>query len=127
MKPASYVPKVTLTRGDVVRVDLSGAIGREKQKTRPCVVVQNNIGNTVSPLTIVVPMTDLDQHKFLPIQVVVRAPQLWGGAKDGVIECGHARSIDRDCRIDESSGVLCHVDAEIMEQVDTALRVSFAL
>ena len=108
-------------------VDLSGATGREKQKTRPCLVVQNDVGNRFSPLTIVVPLTDIDQYKRLPIQVKVNRSDLWDGAKDGIIECGHPRTIDRDARIDENAGVLCRLDAQIMDQVDAALRVSLGL
>src|SRR5438874_885318 len=82
-----------LVRGDVVYVDLSGSIGGEKQNSRPCVVVQNNKGNEVSPLTIVVPITDVQQYKRLPVQVQVCAQNLGHGGKDSVIECGHVRTI----------------------------------
>ena len=55
--------RIEITRGDIVLVDLSGAIGSEHQNhsvsnTRPCVVVQNDGGNKASPVTIVAPITD---------------------------------------------------------------------
>src|SRR5690606_37782667 len=70
------VPAVPLRRGDVVYVDLKGAIGVEKQKTRPCVVVQNDGGNRASPMTIVAPITDEDQFKGYAQQVLVEAHEL---------------------------------------------------
>jgi mRNA interferase MazF len=40
-------------RGNVVLVNLDPTVGHEIQKTRPCVVIQNDIGNAHSPLVIV--------------------------------------------------------------------------
>jgi mRNA interferase MazF len=121
------VPRIALVRGDVVHVDLAGAIGVEKQDFRPCVVVQNDVGNRVSPLTIIAPITDERQYKGYPMQVPIAAAELGQGAKDSVIECGHLRTIDRDARIDEERGVWCHLSDQMMALVDEALRVSLAI
>jgi mRNA interferase MazF len=111
-----------LERGDVVWVDLRGAIGAEKQKTRPCVVVQNNVGNARSPLTIVVPITNGDTWRGYPHQVMVYANELWDGAVDSVIDTGHIRSIDKDSRISSGAGILCRLGETRMIQVDRALQ-----
>jgi mRNA interferase MazF len=111
-----------LERGDVVWVDLRGAIGAEKQKTRPCVVVQNNVGNARSPLTIVVPITNGDTWRGYPHQVMVYANELWEGAVDSVIDTGHIRSIDKDSRISSGAGILCRLGETRMIQVDRALQ-----
>ena len=111
-----------LERGDVVWVDLRGAIGAEKQKTRPCVVVQNNVGNARSPLTIVVPITNGDTWRGYPHQVMVYANELWDGAVDSVVDTGHIRSIDKDSRISSGAGILCRLGETRMIQVDRALQ-----
>ena len=117
--------KIEVKRGDVVYVDLKGAEGTEKQGTRPCVVVQNDTGNKFSPLTVVVPLTDAGQYKRLPVQVFVTKAELGSWAtKDGSIECGHVRTIDRDARINNVVGSL---SPEVMARVDAALRVSLGL
>lgn len=121
------MPAVPIRRGDVVYVDLAGAIGVEKQKTRPCVVVQNDGGNKASPMTIVAPITDEDQFKGYPQQVIVEATELGPGGKRSVIECGHLRTIDRDRRIDQTRGVTAQLSAGTMAKVDNALRSSLAL
>ncbi len=108
-------------------MDLAGAIGVEKQKTRPCLVVQNDGGNKSSPMTIVAPITDEDQYKGYPQQVVVEAPEMGPGGKRSVVECGHLRTIDRDCRIDPSRGVVAHLSSATMAKVDKALRSSLSL
>lgn len=121
-------PRLELVRGDVVEVDLAGAKGVEKQKVRPCLVVQNNRGNRASPMTIIVPITDaVGQDKGYAQQVVVAAKDLGPGAKDSVIECGHLRTIDRDERIAEGTSVWCHLSKDVMDRVDKALRASLAV
>lgn len=46
-----------LKRGEVYLVDLEGGTGSEQCGIRPCLVIQNDIGNKYSPTTIVCPIT----------------------------------------------------------------------
>lgn len=123
------VGEIKIKRGDIVDVDLSGAKGGEKMNdsvsgSRPCIIVQNDRGNEVSPLTQVVPLTDSQQYKRFPVQVLLRAADLqMQNAKDSSAECGHVRSIDRS-RILKNRGRLSD---EAMAKVDEALRASFGL
>jgi mRNA interferase MazF len=116
--------KVKLLRGDVALVDLRGAVGAEKQKKRPCLVVQNSGGNSGSPLTIVAPITGVSGYEGYPQHVRVEGSELGAGGKDPVPECGHIRTIDRDERIDASKAVLAHLTAATMATVDSALKAS---
>ncbi|MFN8020842.1 MAG: type II toxin-antitoxin system PemK/MazF family toxin [Acidimicrobiales bacterium] len=119
---------IEIRRGDVVRVNLSGALGGEKQgDDRPCVVIQNDVGNKHSPLTIVAPITDRRQDKHLPVQVPVNAAELGPGGKDSVIECGHIRTVDRDKRINRKLGVIATLPTETMTRVDAAVKVSLGV
>lgn len=113
-----------LKRGDIVAVDLRGAEGGEKMGVRPCIVVQNDIGNRYSPLTIIVPLTDARQDKRLPVQVALSAAELgFEGSKDSVVEGGHIRTIDKR-RISRHLG---RVDAATLGRIEEALRVSLGL
>ncbi len=122
--------KIAVKKGDIVDVDLSGAVGVEKQNDaksggRPCVVIQNNVGNKFSPMTIVAPLTDTRQNKLLPVQVEVTAAELgFAGSKDSVVECGHIRTIDGDARVRAHLGSV-HPDA--LARIDQALAVSLGL
>lgn len=114
----------TIKRGDVVVVNLDGAQGAEKAgEDRACVVVQNNVGNAKSPLTIVAPLTDMRQYKQLPVQVPITAAERGNNGKDSVIECGHIRTVDKK-RI---SHVVSHLSDEVMKRVDKALQISLGL
>ena len=122
------MPNIQIQKGDIVLVDLQGAVGGEKKNdqainARPCVVVQNDMGNRVSPLTIIAPLTDTRQFKNFPVQVLVTAAEL-GADKDSVIECGHLRTIDRDHRIQKHLG---RVAPGVIARLDKALKVSLGL
>ncbi len=59
-----------VTRGMIVEVNLDPTIGQEIQKKRPCVVIQNDIGNQNSVLTIVAALTGAEHiRRPLPIWV----------------------------------------------------------
>ncbi|MFG0243799.1 MAG: type II toxin-antitoxin system PemK/MazF family toxin [Phycisphaerales bacterium JB054] len=118
--------RVEIKRGDVVDVDLRGAEGAEKQGTRPCVVVQNDGGNRGSPMTIVVPLTDVRQFKGYAQQIQVSAAELGPGGKDSIAECGHVRTIDRDARI-VSEQIRTTLESSVMSRIDTGLRASLGL
>jgi mRNA interferase MazF len=110
-------------RGDVLTVNLDPTLGTEISKTRPCAVVQNNIGNRFSNRTIIVPITD-KEHVPKDFPVHVRIPKGEGGVeKDSVILCDQIRSIDEK-RIVSTYGKL---SASTMKKVDKALRISLAL
>lgn len=118
---------MVVARGDVVWVDLSGARGAEKQKKRPCVVVQNDTGNSRSPLTVVVPLTDSKAWRQYPMQVLVPEAELGEAFKDSVADCGHIRSVDKAHRLDSSLGVVARLSAETMRRIDDALRATLGL
>lgn len=115
-----------IERGSIVLVDLTGAVGVEKQndqyiEARPCLVVQNDKGNQWSPMTIVAPITDPEIEKLIPVLVPVTAEELGTGGRDSLIDCGQLRTIDRDLRIKE---VLGRLSDDAMERVNKALKIS---
>ncbi len=59
-----------IKRGDVIDIDFDPARGHEIRKTRPAVVVQNDIGNQYSPLVIVSPIRGAE-HIKKPYPVIV--------------------------------------------------------
>jgi len=48
---------MTIRRGEIYLVQLDPTIGGEINKTRPALIIQNDVGNQYSPLTIVAPIT----------------------------------------------------------------------
>jgi mRNA interferase MazF len=109
-----------IRRGDVVYVDLDPARGSEKKKKRPCLVIQNNIGNKYSPLTIVAVITSQKEiSKPYPTDVWINKGE--GGMEyASIIQCDLIRTIDKT-RILKQLGSLNDL---IMSKVNKALAVS---
>lgn len=108
-------------RGDVVIVRLDPAEGHEMKKTRPAVVVQNNVGNKNSSTTIVAPATGT--YRGYPFEVLVEA----AGSpfeKDSSVRLDQIRVVSIEKRI---RSVIGDLDAETMDAVDEALKLSLGL
>ena len=59
------MPNGTLTyrRGEIWRVDLKPVIGNETDKERPCLILQNDLGNQTGATTIVAPLLPGTKNK----------------------------------------------------------------
>ncbi|MDO8427923.1 MAG: type II toxin-antitoxin system PemK/MazF family toxin [Candidatus Diapherotrites archaeon] len=112
-----------IKRGDIVLVSLDPVLGSEQGKTRPCLIVQNDIGNQYSSNTIVVPLTSVLPDKNYPTVVVIQRGEA-GLPKDSAILCTQIRTISKDHRIVSKLGSLKQAQ---MKQVNHALKVSLAL
>ncbi len=56
---------IQVKRGDIHYANLDPVVGRETGKTRPVLVIQNDIGNMHSPTTIVAVITEYSEKKHL--------------------------------------------------------------
>jgi mRNA interferase MazF len=61
-----------IRRGDVFMVNLDPVIGSEVGKTRPAIVLQNDLANRTSPTVTVVPLSSKVDRVF-PFQVLIPA------------------------------------------------------
>ena len=109
------VKSVTIKRGDVVLVNLDPTIGREIQKTRPCVIVSPDELNGYLQTFIVAPMTTGD-HSY-PFRIGCRFQ-----GKNGFVVADQIRTIDRN-RVVRTIGQL---SAPTMASVLNVLQEMFA-
>lgn len=108
-------------RGDVVIVRLDPAEGHEMKKTRPAVVVQNDIGNANSSTTIVAPVTGT--YRGYPFEVLVEAEDSTFD-KDSSVRLDQIRVVSIEKRIHSVVGSL---DEDTMAKMDDALKLSLGL
>jgi len=81
-------------RGEVYIVELDPTRGSELKKTRPAVIIQNDIDNRYSPITIVAPITSKFDTELYPTEVPVKPPE--GGLRtDSVVLVNQLRAIDK--------------------------------
>ncbi|MGD0832014.1 MAG: type II toxin-antitoxin system PemK/MazF family toxin [Terracidiphilus sp.] len=110
-------------RGMVVDVSLDPVVDHEQGRTRPCVVVQNDVGNRFASTTIIVPLTAATRVKVpSPIYVPVKMGD-GGTTKDSCILCDQIRVVDQS-RFGRVHGALA---PETMARLDTALLISLGL
>ncbi len=57
-------------RGNVFLVDLKDAYSHVQSGRRPCLIIQNNLGNTFSPNLIVVPLTSRIKKQNMSVHVM---------------------------------------------------------
>lgn len=112
---------MTPKRGEIYLVSFDPALGAEIQKTRPALILQNDIGNRHSPVTIVGAITSNVQRQG-PTSVLVKAPE--GGLDvDSIVLLNQISTVDKR-RLVKRLGVL---RGTTLKQVDQAIMISLAL
>ena len=109
-------------RGEVWLAGLDPVVGSEQGKTRPVVVVQNDVANQYSPVVIVAAVTSVANPKAYPTEVQVRGGEA-GMKKSSVILLNQIRTIDKT-RLIARWGKLA---PETLRRVDRALTISLGL
>lgn len=109
-------------RGEVYLVNFDPTVGSEIRKTRPALIIQNDIANEHSPITIVAAVTSRFDDKLYPTEVLIKAGRA-GMTQDSVVLLNQVRSIDR-ARLIKRLGI---VDEKTLERVNSSLKVSFGL
>ena len=113
---------MTVKRGDIFYADLSPVVGSEQGGTRPVLIVQNDMGNRHSPTVIAAAITSQMNKAKLPTHIELTGRNV-GLTKDSVVLLEQIRTIDKR-RLREHMG---HADESVMNQVDSAIAVSFGL
>ena len=111
-------------RGDIVLVDLDPVKGSEQGRTRPCIIVQNDIANRFSPVTNIIPLTDARNVKKKYPCLIFLSKKENGMAKNSVAQCNQIRTIDAENRIVKKIG---SIKEQKMKEIDQALRIHLDL
>jgi mRNA interferase MazF len=104
-------------RGEIYWVNLEPTIGAETKKTRPGLVVSNDIGNEVSKIVMIAPITSKIAHIYpFEVKVIVNT-------KLAKIMLNQCRAIDKSRLLEK----IQNLDSETMKEVDEALKIVFSL
>jgi mRNA interferase MazF len=109
-------------RGEVYWVRLDPTVGTEMQKTRPGVIVSNDIGNELSARVIIAPVTSQGTQRVFPFEVLAHAGEA-GLTEAGKIAIDQIRSVDK-LRLGRRIGML---PQERIVEVDKAIRVTLSV
>ena len=114
---------VRINRGEVYLVSFDPAIGHEIKKTRLALVIQNDIGNRYSSLTIVAAITSKVSPVPYPVEVMVEPTNTNGLDVRSAIRLDQIRTVDRQRLIKR----LGQVDRSTLTMVDNAVKISLGL
>lgn len=110
-------------RGEIYLVEFDPTRGHEIQKTRPAVIIQNDVSNEYSPITIVAAISSHFANRPRPREVPLRPGKGTGLATPSAVILNQLRSIDR-VRLLKRLGAL---DDAAMHRVDEAIKISLGL
>jgi mRNA interferase MazF len=109
-------------RGEIYLVGFDPTVGHEIQKTRPAVVIQNDVSNQHSPITIVAAISSQFSDPPFPREVLIE-PEESGLPKRSAVIVNQIRSVDRR-RLQKRLGRLSRQN---MGRVDEAMKISLGL
>jgi len=111
-----------INRGDIFLASLDPVIGHEVSKTRPVVVVSNDISNKHSGTVTIIPVTSQHLKKIYPFEVYISSEttQLEKNSKG---KADQIRTID-NARLIKPLGKLT---SDQMKMLDQAIRVHLYL
>lgn len=109
-------------RGEIYLVSFDPALGHEIKKTRPALVLQNDIGNEFSLTTIVAAITSKVSVRPYPVEVIL-SPGSSGLKVPSTVRLDQIRTIDRG-RLIKRLGM---ADSEEMAEIERAIQISLGL
>ena len=112
---------MNIERGDILLVEFDPTRGSEIKKTRPAVVVTNNIANQFSPVIVVVPLTSQKLDKIRAFEVLLT--KATGLTKNSKAVIAQLRTVDRS-RLQKKIGSLSAAD---MKSIDNSLKLHLDL
>ena len=121
-RPRRASQKAFPQRGEIYLTALDPALGHEIKKTRPALVIQNDVTNRYGLTTIVAAITSKISTPPYPHEVIV-SPGGSGLKVTSTIRLDQIRTVDRQRLIKR----LGRVDAVTLQKVDEAIKISLAL
>ena len=122
-RPTPAQEKVAFPRrGEIYLVHFDPTVGYEIQKTRPAVIIQNDVSNRYSPITIVAAISTRFSEPPFPREVVIE-PEESGLPKRSAVIVNQIRSVDRQ-RLARKLG---QISGQRLRQLDEAIKISLGL
>lgn len=109
-------------RGEIWLVNFDPTIGAEIRKTHPALILQNDVANVHSPVTIVAAITSQFDLPLYPTETLIQEGE--GGLKEeSVVLLNQMRTID-NVRLIRRMGIITQ---DTIHRVDEAVKISLSL
>ena len=111
----------SIKRGDIFLVNFDPTVGAEVRKTRPAVVVSNDVNNLHSPIISIAPVTsNITRVYSFEVEIPARTAGL---SKRSKVMVNQTRAVDK-LRLLDKKGSL---PGDILAQIDSSLRLHYSL
>ncbi len=104
-----------MKRGEIYFANMNPTIGKELNKTRPVLIISNDINNLYSELVTIVPITS-QTEKIYPYEVLINKDES-GLNKNSKIKCNQIRTIDK-LRLTKKAGT---ISKDKLDQIERAI------
>ncbi len=103
-------------------MELDPVQGSEQGKKRPCLIVQNDLGNQFSPTTVVLPITSRVSERRYPHEVFISSNDS-GLDLDGTVLAAQLRCVDKQRLV----GRVGRLSTLKMAEVGLAIKINLLL
>ena len=110
-------------RGEVYWCKLGIGIGNEMQKERPCIIIQNDVGNLKSPNIIAVPITHDSSTLPTVVPISTKTNNLGNKVLDGNANVSHIITVSK-ARL---GGYICRLDNNEIIDLDRAIARNLSM
>ena len=114
---------VLIRRGYIYWVNMDPTVGAEIKKTRPAVVVSNDVSNEHSSLVTILPVST-NTEKPYPFEVLLDEG-IGGLKKPSLIKANQIRTVDKK-RI-SGPAIGPKLSTQILQRVDSAIKIHLSL
>jgi mRNA interferase MazF len=112
-----------MKQGEIWLINLDPTIGAEIQKTRPAVIVNDNLLGKL-PLKIIVPITDWkDKYAIAPWMIKLEPDRNNHLSKVSAADCFQVRSVSEQRFVNK----LGHISLESLDEIKTGLSRVFSI
>jgi mRNA interferase MazF len=109
-------------RGEIYWVKLDPTVGSEISKTRPALIISNDVGNQYADRVIVAPISPGNTDRIYPFEVLLPADDA-GLGKTSKALLDQIRTVDKQ----RLAGLIGALSGDRMEEVNRAIRRSLAV
>ena len=113
---------MNIKRGDIFLAGLDPVIGHEISKTRPVIVVSNNISNKYAGTVTIIPITSKNLDRIYPFEVYLPMG-ITTLKKNSKAKTDQIRTLDK-ARLIKSIGSLNH---DLICDIETAIKIHLKL
>ena len=113
-----------IKRGDICIIELQTSKGSVQRGVRPCLIIQNNVGNSCSSTTIVLPLTRSNSKHNLPTHLKIEKSSTNGLKVDSWVLGEQPVTVSIEHQVERKIGTL---ENSYMEIIDKILAISIGL